>query len=155
MLADLDGLARGKVKEENDDSMTQTREKLLKELLKNKIPDSWFKLKARELRLGEVYKDREYELYMDLMSHFNILKDKQVITLFSKEEPAMRNELKQLTEKREQWKTERKPLIEKQIKEKVEELKKETEKFEMAVLSVIDKWIELHPNDKGSISYPL
>ena len=155
LLADLDGLARGKVKEENDDSMTQTREKLLKELLKNKIPDSWFKLKARELRLGEVYKDREYELYMDLMSHFNILKDKQVITLFSKEEPAMRNELKQLTEKREQWKTERKALIERQIKEKVEELKKETEKFEMAVLSVIDKWIELHPNDKGSISYPL
>ena len=90
-----------------------------------------------------------------LMPHFNTLKDKQVLTLFSKEEPAMRNELKQLTEKREQWKTERKPLIEKQIKEKVEELKKETEKFEMAVLSVIDKWIELHPNDKGSISYPL
>ena len=90
-----------------------------------------------------------------LMPHFNTLKDKQVLTLFSKEEPAMRNELKQLTEKREQRKTERKPLIEKQIKEKVEELKKETEKFEMAVLSVIDKWIELHPNDKGSISYPL
>ena len=67
----------------------------------------------------------------------------------------MRNELKELTEKREQWKTERKPLIEKQIKEKVEELKKETEKFKMAVLSVIDKWTELHPDDKGSISHPL
>ena len=38
---------------------------------------------------------------------------------------------------------------------KKEELKKETEKFEVAVLSVIDKWIELHPNDKGSISYSL
>ena len=155
LLADLDGLARGKVKEENDDSMTQTRERLLKELLKNEIPDSWFKLKARELRLGEVYMEREYELCMALMRHLNTLKDKQVLTLFSKEEPAMRNELKQLTEKREQWKTERKPLIEKQIKEKVEELKKETEKFEMAVSSVIDKWIELHLDDKGSISYPL
>ena len=66
----------------------------------------------------------------------------------------MRNELKELTEKRKQWETERKPLIEKQMKKK-EELKKETEKFEVAVLSVIDKWIELHPNDKGSISYPL
>ena len=90
-----------------------------------------------------------------LMTRFNTLKDEQLLTLFFKEEPAMRNELKQLTEKREQWKTERKPLIEKQIKEKVEELKKETEKFEMAVSSVIDKWMELHPNDKGPISYPL
>ena len=156
LLADLDGLARGKVKEENDDSMTQTRETLLKELLKNKIPDSWIKLKAREkLGLGEAYMEREDELCMALMRHFNTLKDEQVLTLFSKEEPAMRNELKQLTEKREQWKTERKPLIEKQLKEKIEELKKETEKFEMAVSRVIDKWIELHPNDKGSISYPL
>ena len=56
LLADLDGLARDKVKEENDDSMIQTRETLLKELLKNKIPDSWIKLKAREeLGLGEAY----------------------------------------------------------------------------------------------------
>ena len=30
-------------------------------------------------------------------------------------------------------------------------MKQESEKFEMAVLSVIGKWIELHPNDKGSI----
>ena len=156
LLADLDGLARDKVKEENDDSMTQTRETLLKELLKNKIQDSWIKLKAREeLGLGEAYMEREDELCMALMRHFNTLKDEQVLTLFSKEEPAMRNELKQLTEKREQWETERKPLIEKQIKEKVEELKKETEKFEMAVSRVIDKWIELHLEDKGSISYPL
>ena len=89
------------------------------------------------------------------MGRFNAEKDEQLLTLFSNEEPGMRNELKQLTEKREQWKTERKPLIEKQIKEKEEEMKKESEKFEMAVLSVIDKWIELHPNDKGSILYPM
>ena len=153
---DLDGLARGKRKEESDDSRAQTRETLLKELLKNKITDSWIKLKAREeLGMEEAYMEREDEVCMALIRHFNTLKDEQVLTLFSKEEPAMRNELKQLTEKREQWKTERKPLIQKQIKEKVEELKKETEKFEMAVLSVIDKWIELHPNDKGSISYPM
>ena len=155
LLADLDGLARGKRKEEIDDSRAQTRETLLKELLKNKITDSWIKLKARELGLGEADMEQEDEVCMVLIRHFDTLKDERVLTLFSKEEPAMRNELKQLTEKREQWKTERKPLIEKQIKEKVEELKKETEKFEMAVLSVIDKWIELHPNDKGSISYPL
>ena len=156
LLADLDGLARGKRKEESDNSRAQTRETILKELLKNKITDSWIKLKAREeFGLEEAYIEQEDEVCMALIRHFNTLKDEQVLTLFSKEEPAMRNELKQLTEKSEQWKTERKPLIEKQIKEKVEELKKETEKFEMAVLSVIDKWIELHPNDKGSISYPL
>ena len=156
LLADLDGLARGKRKEESDDSRAQTRETLLKELLKNKITDSWIKLKAREeLGLEEAYMEQEDQVCMALIRHFNTLKDELVLTLFSKEEPAMRNELKQLTEKREQWKTERKPLIEKQIKEKVEELKKETEKFEMAVSRVIDKWIELHLDDKGSISYPL
>ena len=144
--------------EKSDDSRARTREAHLKSLLKNKIPDSLVKLKARELRELHGIPDEVYledEICLDLMPHFNTMKDKQLLTLFSKEEPAMRNELKELTEKREQWKTERKPLIEKQIKEKEEELKKETEKFEMAVFSVIDKWIELHPNDKGSISYPL
>ena len=91
LLADLDGLARDKVKEENDDSMIQTRETLLKELLKNKIPDSWIKLKAREeLGLGEAYMEREDEVCMALMRHFNTIKDEQLLTLFSKEEPAMR-----------------------------------------------------------------
>ena len=96
--------------------------------------------------------EKEDEQAMEQVMRSNTKKDKRLLTLFSKEEPAMRNELKQLTEKREQWETERKPLIEKQIKEKVEELKKETEKFEMAFLSDIDKWIEIHTNDKGSIS---
>ena len=164
LLADLNDLTRGMRKEERDDSRTQTRETNLKYLLINKIPESWIKLKAREELIElqrafnipeEDYLEREDEICMDLTPGFNAKKDEPLFTLFSKEEPAMRNELKQLTEKREQWKTERKPLIEKQIKEKAEELKKETEKFEMAVSSVIDKWIELHPNDKGSISYPL
>ena len=163
LLADLENLARRLREENSDDSRAQTREALLKELLKNKIPDSWIKLKATE-EFKELYPDElclteeEDEICMQRMLRFNTKKDEQLLTektLFSKEEPAMRNELKELTEKREQWKTERKPLIEKQLKEKKEELKKETEKFEMAVLSVIDKWIELHPNDKGSISYPL
>ena len=163
LLADLENLARRLREENSDDSRAQTREALLKELLKNKIADSWIKLKAIE-EFRELYPDElcleeeEDEICMQRMLRFNTKKDEQLLTektLFSKEEPAMRNELKELTEKREQWKTERKPLIEKQLKEKKEELKKETEKFEMAVLSVIDKWIELHPNDKGSISYPL
>ena len=161
LLEDLDGLARGKRKEESDDSRTQKRETHLKMLLKSKIPDRWIKLKAtkqfREIReerdiRHEVYLEREDDRRMQQIIHrFNTTKDEHLLTLFSKEEPAMRNELKELKEKREQWNTERKPLIEKQIKEKEEELKKETEKIERAVLTDVDKWIELHPNDTGSI----
>ena len=160
LLADLENLARRLIEENRDDNRARTREALLKELLKNKIPHSWIKLKALE-EFRELYPDElcleeeEDEICMQRMLRFNTKKDEQLLTLFSKEEPAMRNELKELKGKREQWETERKPLIEKQIEEKEEELKKETEKFETAVLSVIDKWIELHPNDKGSISYPL
>ena len=167
LSADLDDLARRKRGERNDDRRAQTREAHLKSLLENKFPDSWIKLKARE-EVRELYdnardipddyylhEEAEISRRLQVMGRFNTEKDEQLLTLFSKEEPAMRNELKELKGRREQWKTERKPLIEKQIKEKEEELKKETEKFETAVLSVIDKWIELHPNDKGSISYPL
>ena len=164
LLADRNDLTRGMRNEERDDSMAQIREEHLKRLLENKIPDSWIKSKTKEEImdiwsdydvLGEFYLEHQITIRRQLIARFNTQKDEQLSTLFSEEEPGMRNELKQLTEKREQWKTERKPLIEKQIKEKVEELKKETEKFEMAVLSVIDKWIELHPNDEGLISYLL
>ena len=163
LLADLDDLARRKSEERQVDSRVQIREAHLKNLLENKIPDSWIKLKVREgFRPlsgfpDDLYLRQEVDISRRLqqMGRFNTEKDEQLLTLFSKEEPAMRNKLKELKGKREQWETERKPLIEKQIEEKEEELKKETEKFETAVLSVIDKWIELHPNDKGSISYPL
>ena len=162
LLADLDDLARRK-SEERQDSRAKIREAHLKNLLENKIPDSWIKLKVRDWFRplsgfpDDLYLQQEVEIsrQLQMMGRFNTEKDEQLLTLFSKEEPAMRNELKELKGKREQWETERKPLIEKQIKEKVEELKKETDKFEMAVSSVIDKWIEPHPNDKGSISYPL
>ena len=124
----------------------------MKNLLENKIPDS-FKQAREEIRELWDACDIASDDLKQLIDSFHP-EDLQLLTLCSEEEPAMRNELKELTEKRKQWETERKPLIEKQMKKK-EELKKETEKFEVAVLSVIDKWIELHPNDKGSISYPL
>ena len=164
LLADLNELTRGKRKEENDNSMAQMREGHLKRLLKYKIPDSWIKSKTKEERmavwgecdtLGEFFLEHQITISRRLIARVNTQKDEQLLTLFSEEEPGMRNELEELTEKREQWKTERKPLIEKQIKEKEEELKKESEKFEMAVLSVTDKWIELQPKDKGLISYLL
>ena len=63
----------------------------------------------------------------------------------------MKNELKELTEKTEKWNNERKPLIEKQIKQKEEELKKEIENLEITVLSVVDEWIEVLPYDKGKL----
>ena len=163
LLEELNDLERGKREEESDNRRAEKREWQLKRLLEYKIPDSWIKLKNRE-ELIEILPDphhfwneleKELEVSRWLVRYFDTKRDEQLLTLFFKEEPAMRNELKDMKEKREQWKTERKPLIEKQIKEKVEELKKETETFEMAVLSVIDKWIELHPNDEGSISYPL
>ena len=155
LLAGLDDLARRKSEESQDDRRAQIREAHLKNLPEKKIPDSWIKLKGREgfrPLLGipdDFYLRQEVEIsrQLQMMGRFNTEKDEQLLTLFSKEEPAMRNELKELKGKREQWKTERKPLIEKQIKEKEEEMKQESEKFEMAVLSVIDKWIELHPND--------
>ena len=167
LLADLDDLARRKREEREDDSRAQRREAHLKSLLENKFPDSWIKLKVREGARefydnandipDDYYWQEVFELVrrLKLIGRFNTKKGDRLFTLFSKEEPARRNELKELTEKRQKWETERKPLIEKQIEEKEEELKKETDIFEMVVLSVIDKWIELHPNDKGSISYPL
>ena len=164
LLADLDDLARRNREERSDDSMAEIREGHLKRLLEYKVPDSWIKSKEGEEFL-EVWREcdspddlnleRDTKISRRLIARFKTEKDEQLLTLFSKEEPGMRKELKELTEKREQWKIERKPLIEKQIKEKEEELKKETEKIEMAVLNVIDKWIELHPNDKGLISYLL
>ena len=58
---------------------------------------------------------------------------------------------KMLTEKRDQWKIGRKRLIEMRIKQKEEAIKKETEKFELALSTVIDKWTDLQANDEGWI----
>ena len=44
---------------------------------------------------------------------FSTKTDEQLLSVFYKEEPEMKNELKELTEKIEKWKNERKPLIEK------------------------------------------
>ena len=98
------------------------------------------------------YWEEEYEIARQHEATFLTKTDEQRLSIFYKEEPQMKNELKELTEKIEKWKNERKPMIEKQIKQKEEELKKETEKLEMTVLSVIDEWIEVLPNDKGSVS---
>ena len=154
LLADLGDLERRTREERIYVNRVQAREAHLKNLLVNNIPDSFKNAGEDIFELWDAC-DIEGEVDLEYLIDRFDPEDLQLFTLFSEEEPAMRNELKELTEKRKQWETERKPLIEKQIKEKEEELKKETEKFETAVLSVIDKWVELHPNDKGSISYSL
>lgn len=82
--------------------------------------------------------------------------DERSLSAFYEEEPALKKKLTQLTESRKKWNNERKPSIEKQIQEKEEELQNETEKLEIGVSAVIDKWAaKLHANDQGSISYTL
>ena len=159
LSADLDKLLRSKRDDESKDRQARRREEDLKMLLENKISDSYNKWKTRreELELWVDFDDefdweQEYEIARQHEATFSTKTDEQRLSVFYKEEPEMKNELKELTEKIEKWKNERKPLIEKQIKQKEEELKKEIEKLEMTVLSVIDEWIEVLPSDKGSVS---
>ena len=159
LSADLDKLLRSKREDESKDRQARGREEDLKMLLENKISDSSNKWKTRreELELWSDFDDeydweQEYEIARQHEATFSTKTDEQLLSVFYKEEPQIKNELKELTEKIEKWKNEGKPLIEKQIKQKEEELKKEIEKLEMTVLSVIDEWIEVRPNDKGSVS---
>ena len=149
LSADLDKLLRSKRDDESKDRQARGRKEDLKMLLENKISDSYNKWKTRREEL-EVWGD--FEIARQHEATFSTKTDEQLLSAFYKEEPEMKNELKELTEKIEKWKNERKPMIEKQIKQKKEELEKEIEKLEMTVLSVIDEWIEVLPNDKGSVS---
>ena len=159
LAADLDKLLRSKRDDESEDKKARGREEVLKMLLENKIADSCNKWKTRREKLerpcdaeDDPYWEEEYEIAKQHEATFSTKTDEQLLSVFYKEEPEMKNELKELTEKIEKWKNERKPMIEKQIKQKKEELEKEIEKLEMTVLSVIDEWIEVLPNDKGSVS---
>ena len=155
-----------RVGEENIvDRREERREKTLQRRLENKIPDSWCKEEDRkwkrviELELTGFFtgyhKEVEAERQQEERFFSVINTDEERLSAFYKEEPEMRNELKELRQKRTQRKNKTEPMLENHIKQKKEELKRETEKFEMAVSTVIDGWTELHPNDKGSISYPL
>ena len=149
LWADLDKLLRSKRDDESKDRQARGRKEDLKMLLENKISDSYNKWKTRREEL-ELWGD--FEIARQHEATLSTKTDEQLLSAFYKEEPEMKNELKELTEKIEKWKNERKPMIEKQIKQKKEELEKEIEKLEMTVLSVIDEWIEVLPNDKGSVS---
>ena len=162
----IEYLMEVKSEEEASDRIAEKREVHLKTCLEKKIPEerSWYLRKPVSTRKGR-RTQRQRAFFDSLLEEpqlgINTKReeatlvpntDDQLLSVFRKQEPAMRNELKELKEKREQWKNERKPSIEKEIKENKEELKKQNEKVEMAVSTVIDRWKDLQANDEGWIS---
>ena len=160
LFAELEYLVRAKKQEEKADRLAGELEKRLKTLLENKIPESHMKVQTRKegrriklFSFGSSCVQREAETWWPEGS-LVLKKDARLSSVFYEEEPAMRKKLNEVAESRKKWKNERKPSIEKQIQEKEEELKNETEKLEIGVSTVIDKWAaKLHANDQGSISY--
>ena len=166
-FVELDYLVKVKKEEETADRLEGEREKYLKTLLENKIPESHKKEQTR--KAGRVRKiaissrllppgrkpvlEKEEAGITRLEGRFPNT-DERLLISFYEEEPALRKKLNELTESRKKWNNERKPSIEKQIQEKEEELQNETEKLEIGVSAVIDKWAaKLHANDQGSTSY--
>ena len=133
LLRDLAELKESQGKKENEVLIAESREAMLKELLEKKIPSSWYGGSKRRVWWP--------------VERFIPETSEQLLSLFYKEEPEMKKELKELVEKREQWTKKRIPVIE-EIKQKEEQLKKEQEKFKVVVSGVMDKWIE-HANDEG------
>ena len=163
LFAELDNFVQVKEEQERAHRRVGKREELLKTLLENKIPESHMKEQVKELRMT---RELEWRRKLMLEEHQEGKRwleerlvpntDERLLSVFYKEESAMRNELKELAEKTKKWENEIKPSIEKRIKEKEEELKNETETLEMGVSTVIDKWAaKLHANDQGLMSYTL
>ena len=144
-LVELDYLMKVKKEEETVDRREGEREKYLKTLLEN-----------REVR-------KRFFQYLPPGSKLVLEKGEAGIGRLEgrlvpqdEEESALKKQLNELTESRKKWNNERKPSIEEQIQEKEEELQNETEKLEIGVSAVIDKWAaKLHANHQGSISYTL
>ena len=156
LFQDLDSLVTLKSGEESTDMVSWMREKRLEIHLEQKLPESQLQkhsfdendpsLSAHECILAhaeQCARIRRHEQKMDPNA------DERLLSMFNKEEPAMRKRLKELTGERERWQNERKPIIDRQIKQKEEELRKETEKLEIGVSTVIDKWVEPHAHNKG------
>ena len=169
-FVELDYLVKVKKEEETVDRREGEREKYLKTLLENKIPESH---KKEQTRKGGGLIKTGYHISFSSLGRKTVLNkeevgigrlagrlvpntDERLLSAFYEEEPAMRKKLNELAESRKKWSNGRKPSIEKQIQEKEEELKNTTEKLEIGVSDVIDKWAaKLHANDQGSISYTL
>ena len=148
---DLETLMMCKREEERDETIAEKREA---DWFGKKQLRKWYGRRAQMERSYGVMEHDEREVGIQNKKpeqRFVSNTDEELLSEFRKEEPAMTNEVKMLTEKRDQWKMERKRLIERQIKQKEEEIKKEIEKFEMVLSTVIDKWRDLQANDEGWI----
>ena len=106
LSADLDKLLRSKRDDESEDTKAREREEDLKMLLQNKIADSYNKWKTRREKLErqsdvdyDSYWEEEYEIARQHEATFLTKTDEQRLSIFYKEEPQMKNELKELTEK--------------------------------------------------------
>ena len=78
---------------------------------------------------------------------FSQAESEELSRMFYEQEGGMKNQLRKAT-KAIDLSTKERISIAEEIKEREEELKKETEKFKITVLTQMDNWIE-HSHDKG------
>ena len=119
-----------KAMEDDKEQRAKEKETMLKELLEKKVPQSWYRGKRK----------------MPPAINTN----KQLLSTFYKEEPAMKKSLEELTKEREKRKL-KIELIDEEIKQQRElqgVLQEEKEKLQRAVSTVMDKWID-RAHDEG------
>ena len=136
-FVELDYLVKVKKGKETEDRLDGEREKYLKTLLENKIPETHEKEQIRKERGA---RNRPFPGFPPHGRKFLLKKgdsgigrlegrlvpntDERLLRAFYEEKPAMKKRLNELAESRKKWSNERKPSIEKKIQEKEEELKK-------------------------------
>ena len=135
-LEDINKLWERCAMESDSDRRAEDEETMLKELLKEKFPNSGYKGK-------------------EMCPSADSKRKKQLLSTFYKEESATKKRLEQLV--LERGKTELKlEEISKEIEQKVQELQgqlpEQTEKFKMDISSVLDEWIR-QANDKGEWTF--
>ena len=135
-LEDINKLWERSAMESENDRRAEDEETMLKELLKEKFPNSG-------------YKGTERRPSADLK------RKKQLLSRFYEQESAMKKRLGELVLERGKTKFKKKEIF-KEIEQKVEELQGElpeqTEKFKMAISSVLDKRIR-QTKDKGEFTF--
>ena len=135
-LEDINKLWERSAMESESDRRAEDEETMLKELLKEKFPNSG-------------YKGTERRPSADLT------RKKQLLSRFYEQESAMKKRLGELVLERGKTKFKKKEIF-KEIEQKVEELQGElpeqTEKFKMAISSVLDKRIR-QTKDKGEFTF--
>ena len=132
----LDELKHSERSNEYDMFHEEQRERGLKLCLQKKLPFSLYGRRA----LSAVLKKFSGETFIQPESQ-------ELSSMFYEEEAEMKKELRKAT-KAIELSTKERISITGEIKEREEELKKETEKFKITVLTQMDNWIE-QSHDKG------